>query len=133
MFTNYFENLIMNHVFGGAGTLAQATWYIGLLTAAPSDAGGGTECTGGAYARKATTNNTTNFPTTTTGAKSLGVSAAFDEATNNWGTISHWGLYDAASGGNLCCHGALVTPTIINQGDVARIAAGSGGMLLSLD
>ncbi len=133
MFTNHYENLIQNHILGGAGTLAQATWYLALFTAVASDAGGGTECTGGAYARKAITNNTTNWPTTTTGTKSLGVSTAFEEATNNWGTITGWGLYDASTGGNLCMQGTLSTPLVISQGDVARFAAGAGGLALALD
>lgn len=133
MFTNYYENLIQNHLLGGAGSLAQATWHLALFTAAPGEAGGGTECTGGAYARKAITNNVTNWPTTTTGTKSLGVSTAFDEASNNWGTITHWGLMDASTGGNLCMYGALTTPVAVSQGDVARFPAGAGGLALSLD
>ena len=133
MFTNYYENLILNHILGGAGSLSQATWYLALFTATPGETGGGTECSGGAYARKAITNNVTNFPTTSASTKSLGAAIAFDEATNNWGTITSWGLFDSSSGGNLCMYGALTTSVIINQGDIARVPVGSIGLALSLD
>lgn len=133
MFTNFAENYLLNHLLGGAAYTNPATWYLALFTATPGEAGGGTECTGGGYAREALTNNTTNFPTTTTSAKSLGVAAAFDEATNNWGTITGFALMDASSGGNMWIYGALTTPIVISQGDVARISVGSAGFVLNLD
>jgi hypothetical protein len=133
MFTNYFENLLLNHMLGGAAYTNPATWYLALYTATPGEAGGGTECTGGAYARVALTNNTTNFPTTTTSSKSLGVAAAFAEATNNWGTITGFALCDASSGGNICLYGNLTAPIVISQGDVARIAVGGSGITMTLD
>ena len=133
MFTNYEENLLLNHILGGAAYTNPATWYLALYTATPGELGGGTECVGGAYARVTLTNNTTNFPTTTTGTKSLGVAAAFAEATNNWGTITGFALCDAASGGNICMYGNLTTPVVIAQGDVARVAVGTSGIVLTLD
>lgn len=46
----------------GATTLGPATYYPALMSAMPTGAGGGTEFTGGTYARPSFTNNSTNFP-----------------------------------------------------------------------
>ena len=48
--SDYLENEILDHVLGGADYSRPATVYIALYTAAPTDAGGGTEVTGGSYA-----------------------------------------------------------------------------------
>ena len=52
-FTNYLEDKVIGHLFGGTAYTAPTTWYAGLQTAAPSDSAGGTEVSGGAYARQA--------------------------------------------------------------------------------
>ena len=46
-FTDYLEDKVLDHVFGGSAYTAPTTLYVGLFTAAPSDTGGGTECSGG--------------------------------------------------------------------------------------
>ena len=61
-FSNFLELEVLDHVFGAAVYTAPATLYIALYTVAPTDAAGGTEVTGGAYARKDVANNATNFP-----------------------------------------------------------------------
>ena len=50
--TNYLEDKIWNHVFGSTSYTKPTNWYVGLLTAAPSDSAGGTEVSGGSYARQ---------------------------------------------------------------------------------
>ncbi len=133
-FTDSFENELLNYILGAGSYSRPTTWYLALYTAAPSEAGGGTECTGSGYARKAITRDNTNFPPTTTGEKNLGVALSFTEAANNWGTIVGWGLFaDEATAGTLKIYGALDSPQIINQGDVARVAAGSAGLRITLD
>jgi hypothetical protein len=132
--TDTHENTLLNHMFGGATYTNPATWYVVLFTATPGEAGGGTECSGGAYVRKAITNNTTNFPTTTTGEKNLGVSIAFLEATTNWGTITAVGLSDSVTAGApVQFYAPLDTAQTINAGDIFRIAAGSSGLRILLD
>ena len=56
-FTNFLETEILDHVFAGAAYTAPGTLYLGLYTATPSDTGGGTELSGSAYARLATSGN----------------------------------------------------------------------------
>lgn len=131
-FSDFLENELLDHVFGNASYAAPATLYLALYTVAPDDAGaGGTEVTGGAYARKAVTNNATNFPAAVAGAKANGVDLDWPEATASWGTIVHVGILDAASAGNYLGGGALAANKTIGAGDTFRIKAGDLDITLS--
>lgn len=117
-----FEKRVLDLAFGAVAWTAVGTHYLALFTAAPSDTGGGTEVTGGSYARVAVANNTTNWPAATGGSpasKSNGVAITFPAPTANWGIATHFGVFDAASGGNLIRWAALSTPKTINIGDPA--------------
>lgn len=113
----------------GAGS-GPTTLYVGLLTAAPSDAGGGTEVSGGSYARVAVTSSLANWAGTqsagsttassgTGGQTSNNSAIAFPAPTANWGSVTHFGIYDASSGGNLLIWGALAVAKTVNNGDAA--------------
>jgi hypothetical protein len=49
----------------------------------------------------------------------------FPAATGSQGTITHFGIFDSASGGNLLCHGAFDSSKTIATGDILRINSGS--------
>lgn len=119
--SSYLEGKILDEIYGATAFAAPATIYVGLFTAAPSDAGGGTEVSGGGYARVAVVNNATNWPAAsgTPRMKSNGTAITFPAPTANWGTATHFGTFDAASAGNLLHWGALTTPRTINNGDGA--------------
>ena len=51
-FSNYLENKVLLHVFGATAYTAPATLYVGLFTSNPGETGGGTEVSGGSYARQ---------------------------------------------------------------------------------
>lgn len=119
-FSNYLEDKVLDHVFGGTTLSQPANVYLALFTAAPSDAGGGTEVSGGAYARVAIT-----FGASSGGTKSNSADIDFAQATANWGTITHVGIFDAASAGNLLAHGALSASKTVNNGDTFSIPTGS--------
>ena len=51
-FTNFLETEILDHVFAGAAYTAPSTKYLALFTGAPGETGGGTEVSGGGYARR---------------------------------------------------------------------------------
>ena len=118
-FSDFLELELLDHVFGNAAYTAPATLYVSLFTAAPSDTGGGTEVSGGSYARVAVTNNATNFPAASGGAKSNGTVITFPAPTANWGTVVAFGIHDAASAGNLLAWATLTTNRTINSGDGA--------------
>ena len=124
-FSNYLELKFLDLAWGAVAFTAPVTVYAALYTAAPSDSGGGTEATGGAYARVAITNNATNWPAAASGAKSNGTVITFPTATANWGTVTHFGVFDAATAGNLLNWGALTTSQAVNTGATPSFAAGA--------
>ena len=123
--SDFLENELLDHVLGNAAWSAPATVYIALYTAAPSDSGGGTEVTGGSYARKAVTNNATNWPAASGGAKANGTTITFVTATANWGTVVAFGIFDASSGGNLLYWADLTASKTVDNGDTAEFPVGN--------
>jgi uncharacterized membrane protein YfcA len=121
--SDYLENKVLDYVLSVAAFTPAATLYVALFTAAPSDTGGGTEVTGGAYARIAVTNNATNFPAASGGSKSNGTDITFATATADWGTVTHVAVIDAAAAGNYYFWGALDTTRTVKNGDSFKFAA----------
>lgn len=95
--------------------------YVALFTAAPSDSGGGTEMSGGSYARAQLDPADANWdaPAAGDGHTQNASSIAFPTPTASWGVATHFGVFDKATGGNLLFHGALTTSKTINNGDPA--------------
>ena len=117
-FSNYLETEILDHVFGGNAYTAPGTLYLALFTSNPDEDGSGTEVSGGSYARQTAT-FTVSGNTATTSAV-----IEFPTATGTWGTVSHIGIYDASTAGNLLAYAALTTSKSIASGDVFRIPTG---------
>lgn len=128
--TDYLENKLIDHIFRAQAYAAPATLHVALLTAAPSDTGGGTEVAGGAYARVAVTGALANWAGTqaaastaassgNTGTTSNNAAVTFPAPTANWGVVTHFAVYDAPTGGNMLIWGALTTSKTINNGDAA--------------
>lgn len=123
-FSDFLELELLDHVFGNAAYSAPATLYVALFTATPSDAGGGTEVSGGSYARKDVTNNATNFPAAASGAKSNGTAITFVTATASWGVVTQFGIFDAVTAGNLLAWGDLTASKTVDSGDTVSFAIG---------
>lgn len=123
--SDFSEDEILDHLLGAATYTPPATLYLAVFTAAPTDAGGGTEVTGGSYARLAITNNLTNFPASSGGAKSNGAVLDMVTASASWGTVVAYALFDASSAGNMIGWADLTSPVLINNGDTLRFAAGA--------
>jgi len=121
-FTDYLEDKVLDHVFGGTAYTAPSTLYVGLFTAAPSDTGGGTEVSGGSYARKSMPDMTISGTSPTQATN--GAAVEFVTATGSWGTITHVGIFDASSSGNLMAWAALSASKVVASGDVIRFDAG---------
>ena len=117
-FSNYLENKVLLHVFGGSAYSAPATLYLGLYTSDPGDGNTGTECSGTAYARQ-----TIAF-TVVTDTASNSAAVEFPVAGSSWGTITHVGILDQLTSGNLLAHGALTASKAIASGDVFRVEIG---------
>jgi hypothetical protein len=124
--SNYLENALINATLRNTSYTSPSTVYVGLFTTDPTDAGTGTEVTGGSYARKSVTFGApSNGVTTNSGA------VEFDQATASWGTITHIGILDALTSGNLLYHTALDVSKAIDTGDIFKIAIGSLSVTLT--
>jgi hypothetical protein len=125
--TNGEEQDILELWFSGTALPNSAT-HIGLYTTNPDDAGaGGTEVSGGSYARVAFARNGTNWGSSAAGAPSTIenlLAVTFTTATASWGTVTGWGYFTAASGGSVLFWAALDTSKAVGSGDTAEFAAG---------
>ena len=122
--SDYLENELIKHIFRTGSFTKPTNLYYALFTAAPSDAGGGTEVSGGAYARVAVSVADASFDATsgTDGATANTGAITFPAPSGaNWGTVTHMGVFDAATTGNLLMHGALTTSRLISDGDAAPV------------
>ena len=116
-FSDYLEDKVLDHVFGGTAYTAPSTLYVALYTVAPTDTGGGTEVSGGGYVRK-TAAFTVSGTNPTTASNSAAVE--YPTATANYGTVVAVGIFDALSGGNLLAYANLDTSKVVSTGDVFR-------------
>lgn len=119
-FSNFLENEILDHLFT-AGAYSRPDTYVALYTAAPTDAGGGTEVSGGSYARV----QVTAWDTASGGATANTNVITFPTATASWGTVVAFGILDASSGGNLLAWGDLSASKAVGSGDTIEFAAGA--------
>ena len=117
-FSNTYETNVLTWAFTSGSVTRPTAWYLGLFTAAPGEAGGGTEVSGGAYAREAVTFSVSGDAATNTAAIEFAV------ATADWGTITHVAVFDASTGGDQIAYAALTTSKTIATGDVLRVPAG---------
>jgi len=117
-FSNTFETRVLTWVFTNSSATRPTAWFVALYTGAPNDAGGGTEVSGGAYARQAVTFSVSGDTATNSGA------IEYPTATAGYGTVTHVGIFDASTGGNLIAYAALTASKAIDTGDVLRLPAG---------
>ena len=128
-FADYWENEILDHLFG-KGSYTPPTIYVGLSTANPADdASGLAEPSENSYERVATAG--TDWNVASGGTIDNANEISFPEASGSWGTLTHFALFDAASGGNMLAHGSLVVSKSISSGDTIKFAAGD--LDISLD
>lgn len=120
--SDYLENKLLDHQTGKTSYTMPSVW-VGLFTAAPSDAGGGTEVTGGSYARKSTAGS--DWAAASGGATSNANIITFVTATGAWGTVTHFGLFDASTSGNLLRWADLAVSKAIGTNDIASFPVGS--------
>ena len=125
-FSNFLENALINAVLRNTTYTSPATVYVSLYLTDPTDADSGTEVSGGSYARTAVT----------MGAPSNGVSTnsadvTFPTCTVSWGTVSHIGIHDASTSGNLLFHTPLDTSKTIDSGDIFKITTGNLSVTLA--
>lgn len=126
--SDHLEKLLLDWSMTTESVTRPTEWHLALYTAAPSDAGGGTELSGNGYAREAVTFSAAATPGGTT-ANTGEVTFAADGG--DWGEITHIGIFDAATSGNLLWHGAMTTARTVNDGDQLVFAVGDIDLTLA--
>jgi len=128
--SDYLATALLNQVFRNQNFTRPTTVYLALYTSNPTAADTGTEVSGGGYQRMQIT---FSAPVTENGKKTIKNSSdiVYPMATANWGTISHVGIRDAATGGNLLYYGAVDNPRSIQTNDILKFPAGSLALNLS--
>lgn len=118
--SDYLEDKLLDHVLRGTSYTSPTTVYVGLYTSDPGDDNSGTEVSGGSYARQSL-----SVTTASAGIVTSSADVTFPQATANWGTISHIGILDALTSGNLLMHTELTTSKTIETGDIFKIPSGN--------
>lgn len=118
--SNYLENALIDGTLRATTFTAPAAVFVSLHTADPTDAGTGTEVSGGSYARQAAT-----FGAPSNGASTTTADITYPQATAGYGTVTHIGIFDALTTGNLLYHTPLNTSKTIDTGDIFKITSGS--------
>jgi hypothetical protein len=116
--SNFLENALINATLRNTSYTSPTTTYLALYTNDPTDADTGTEITGGSYVRQSIT-----FSSPSNGATSNSSAIEFPQATADWGTITHVGIRDAVTSGNLLYHTPLDTSKTISNGDIFKITS----------
>ncbi len=124
--SNFLEQALINATLRATTYTAPTTVYVSLWTSDPTDAGSGTEVSGGSYARTAVT-----FAAPSNGVTTNSADVTFPTATASWGTVGWIGINDALTSGNLLYHTPLDTSKTIDSGDIFKISTGNLSVTLS--
>ena len=123
--SDHAENLLLDWLMTNGAASRPTTWYVALFTAAPNDAGGGTEVSTGGYARQSAT-----F-TVTGDTASNSALVEFTAGGASFGTVTHIGIFDALTIGNLIWHGAMTAPKLVEDGDKLEFSVGNIDLTLA--
>ena len=121
--SDYLENEELKWATGQAGAFGDGANgpYLALYTAPPTDIGGGTEVTGGGYARVDTSGK---WEVPVNGSTTNSAEILYPKATSDWGAIIAIGLFDDLVAGNLLYWGTI-TGMAIGINETARFIAGA--------
>lgn len=120
--SNYLELALLDHLFGGGDFTRPASVFLALHTANPGETGASSEVAVGAYEREEVVNDGTGWDSAAAVSglgtkKNADIIQFVDPVGANWGTITHFSIWDASSGGNCLVYGALTSSVVVNDGD----------------
>ncbi len=124
--SNHLETALINATLRNTAYTSPATVYVALFTTDPTDAASGTEVTGGSYARTSVA-----FAAPSNGVSLNSADCTFPTCTAAWGTVTHMGLRDASTAGNLLYHSPLDDSKSVGIGDVFKITTGNLSVTLA--
>lgn len=122
-FSDHLETALINATLRGIPYTSPPNVYLALFTADPTDANlteNEVSAEGTAYARQEVV-----FKEPVDGVTSNQGTVSFPTAALAWGTITHMGIYDAPTGGNLLYHGAVTPSHTVNAATKIEFPDGS--------
>ena len=125
-FSNFLENALINATLRATTYTSPSAVYVSLYTTNPNEDDSGTEVSGGSYAR-----TTATFDAPSNGVTQNSANITFPTATGSWGTVTHFGIHDASTGGNLLYYSQLDTAKTIDNQDIFRIETGNLSVTLA--
>jgi uncharacterized protein YaiE (UPF0345 family) len=117
--TDYLENKILDHVFGKSAYTPATQFVVALYTDFPSEAGTGTEITGGSYARVITTSS--DWSTASNGSIHNVNTIIFPTATASWGRVHAIAIFNESN--QMLWRGKLAVSKTIENGNVFTVNA----------
>lgn len=117
--SNYLVDKINDLIYKGTAPSLGSSRYLALYTTNPTAANTGIEASGGSYARQLL-----SFASSVSGSSATNASVTFTNMAE--GTYTHYGVFDAVTGGNLIVYGLLTEPVDANAGDQVVIPSGNG-------
>jgi hypothetical protein len=141
-FSAYLENKIIDWLLRGQAFTPPATVYVALMTATAGPSGGGTEVSGGSYARVGVASSLANWAGTQADGSTVASSGATGKTSNNaaigfatptaaWGSVVGVAIYDALTGGNLLFYGALTSAQTVGIGNTVSFSPAQMALTLS--
>ena len=124
--SNYLEDQFLAISLKGATAYTVATPYLALFSTDPTDSGSGNECSWTGYARQSMT-----FGTISNGSVSSTGEITFPAVAGSNVTVTHIGVYDALTSGNLLYHTSLDSSKVLAATDTMSVAAGGVSVTLS--
>jgi hypothetical protein len=122
--SNAHEIALLDLILGAQAYTPSATLWISLYTVAPTDAGGGTEVTGGSYARVAVDNDLVTWAAAASGSKANAIVIAFPQATADWGTVVAWAAHEHVTNDDIVVYGTITPNRAILNGAEPEFAIG---------
>lgn len=116
--STYLANELLDHTLNNASYTQPTTVYLALYTSNPTADDSGTEVSGGSYSRQSI-----SFGAAASAAISNNATLTFSSLPT--AVVTHWGIRDASSGGNLLFYGAFDSEYNINSGDQMAFNTGN--------
>lgn len=126
--SDYAEKLLLDWAMTTGSATRPTSWFVALYTAAPSDSGGGTEVSTGGYSRQSVTFGAASSPGGTTSNTNT---VSFTASGAGYGTVTHIGIFDNVSGGNLLWHGSMTASKTVADGDTLEFSIGNIDLTLA--
>lgn len=128
--SNFLEEAMINHFFRNGNVPSPAQLFLTLYISDPTDSDTGTEVSGASYVRQQVS-FTAPTQQSGKGTSNNTMEIRFPIATTVWGTITHFGIRNAQTGGNLLAHAAVPIPKLIEIGDEAKFSVNA--LTLTID